>query len=193
MSFFFLLGAIFSCGPKIRQSQSPHFHNWLNELSNLFPDCKPMEPLVIIELQSLTNAANKKKEEGNIAASIPYLAKIVHILDTQTPKRNTTQNNQKAAQSLELMTIDARREFADALFKTHQFTESEVQIGLVCKSLEKYLRKLDPSESDILGIESKLLASYDAWADCYENLGNAFLASKIQQRKQKLVRIKTVT
>lgn len=150
-----------------------------------------MEPITIIELQSLTNAANAKKTEGNLAASIPYLAKIVHILDTQTSKCRATQDIQNTAQSLELMTVDARREFADGLFRTYQYTESEVQMGLVCRSLEKYLRKLDPKESDSLGIESKLLAGYDAWADCYENLGKGFLATKIRERKQKLN--KTVT
>jgi hypothetical protein len=144
-----------------------------------------MEPSTFIELQALTNAANSKKQEGNLAASIPYLAKIVHLMDTQISKQRSAQDKSLTL-TLELMAVDSRTDFANALFQTHQYAECEVQTGLVCKFFERYLKKPDLSESERNGIESKLLVEYDAWADCYENLGNSFLADKIRKRKEKL-------
>jgi hypothetical protein len=145
-----------------------------------------MEPTTIIELQGLTNAANAKKYEGNLAASIPYLGKIVHLLDTQTSRQRSAQDI-SMAQTLEHMAAEARIDFANALFQTQQYAECEVQTGLVCKFFERYLKKPDLNQSERNGIQSKLLAEYDAWADCYENLGNSFLADKIRKRKEKLL------
>lgn len=151
-----------------------------------FLTCNAMEPNTVIELQALTNAANAKKREGNLAASIPYLGKIVHLLDTQTSRQRSAQDK-SMAQTLELMAAEARIDFANALFQTQQYAESEVQTGLVCKFFERYLKRPDLDQSERNGIQSKLLTEYDAWADCYENLGNSFLADKIRQRKEKLL------
>ncbi|KAG2179433.1 hypothetical protein INT44_006279 [Umbelopsis vinacea] len=151
-----------------------------------FLTCNAMEPNTLIELQALTNAANGKKREGNLTATIPYLGKIVHLLDTQTSKQRSAQDK-SMTQTLELMGAEARIDFANALFQTQQYAECEVQTGLVCKFFERYLKKPDLNQSERIGIQSKLLVQYDAWADCYENLGNSFLADKIRKRKEKVL------
>ncbi|CAM0139592.1 hypothetical protein VKS41_004589 [Umbelopsis sp. WA50703] len=145
-----------------------------------------MDPIKVFELQSLTKAANEKKKTEGIESSIPYLAKIVQVLDTQVSQRHLDKNTiTPAIQAVGHMVIDARKDFADALFAAHRYTECEVQMGLICKSLERYITREDITDAIRGDLESKLLACYRRWADCYENLGNSHLASKIRQRMQK--------
>ncbi|KAG2180003.1 hypothetical protein INT43_003790 [Umbelopsis isabellina] len=143
-----------------------------------------MDPIKVLELQSLTKVANEKKENEGVEASIPYLAKIVHVLDTHTSQlsQNTTT---PSIQAIEHMAIYARKDYADALFATHRYTECEVQMGLVCRTLERYIKREDIADDSRRDLQSKLLVCYPRWADCYENLGNSHLASKVRQRTQK--------
>lgn len=144
-----------------------------------------MDPIKVLELQSLTKVANEKKKTEGVEASIPYLAKIVQILDTHTAQRSQN-NTTSIIQATENMAIDARKNYADALFATHRYTECEVQMGIACKTLERYIKRADIADDLRRDLESKLLVCYPRWADCYENLGNSHLASKVRQRTQKL-------
>ncbi|KAJ2963125.1 hypothetical protein NQZ79_g1832 [Umbelopsis isabellina] len=143
-----------------------------------------MDPIKVLELQSLTKVANEKNKTEGVEASIPYLAKIVQILDTHSSQRSQN-NTASTIQAIEHKAIDARKDYADALFATHRYTECEVQMGLVCKTLERYLKRGDITDDLRRDLQSKLLVCYPRWADCYENLGNSHLASKVRQRTQK--------
>ncbi|KAI8350346.1 hypothetical protein EDC96DRAFT_519641 [Choanephora cucurbitarum] len=142
-----------------------------------------VNPANLLELKVLSNIVSQLQEQGDMGQAIPYLAKMVQIVDSQRLEKPTDPQNKTPYYSqlneLQKLKADAYSQLAFAYLKTHQFVQCESWLTSSIKLWEKLIR-YDPQG------QPSLMVAYEALIECYMAMGKDHLAQHIQTRLCKL-------
>ncbi|KAI7900998.1 uncharacterized protein BX663DRAFT_553635 [Cokeromyces recurvatus] len=155
-----------------------------------------INPANLLELQVLTKVIGQLQSNGDIQGSIPYLAKVVQIIDHQQldrPSREVMQTDpkRKAAyyeqlNELRKVKAEAYAQLADAYFKVHNFISCETYLLFSVKIWENLIEherlRIDSS------YEERLKIAYKQLLDAYEAMGKSNLAYHIKVKLKKLTK-----
>ncbi|KAI8982213.1 hypothetical protein BDF20DRAFT_912408 [Mycotypha africana] len=156
---------------------------------------KTVNPANLLELQVLTKIVTdlqKRKQKDGIRGSIPYLAKIVQIVENQTlekPSLSASQQEKdkyyKRLNELRKVQADAYAQLADAYFRTQNFILCESNLSIAVKHWEKLL---EHDASSVKYCQTRLKDAYEQLAEAYEQMGKENLAQHMKTRKAKLLK-----
>ncbi|KAG1462068.1 hypothetical protein G6F46_001091 [Rhizopus delemar] len=141
-----------------------------------------VNPANLLEIQILSNIITELHSKNDIRGSIPYLAKIVQIIDNQKLERGSDKDRYYR-QLNEYRKVQSRAHFdlGEAYFKTQDFISSEISLSIAVKSWEKLLKYENTVE-----FKKDLSIAYDYLKICYESMGKHQLAQYMESRKAKL-------
>lgn len=152
-----------------------------------------VNPANLVELQVLTKVITQLQNNGDIRGSIPYLAKVVQIVDNQKldkpdPETLKTDNYQrqkyhKQLNELRKVKADAYANLADAYFHTQQFVVCETSLLISVKIWEK-LKQYEPNE--IEASNAHLKAAYQQLLEAYEAMNKPHMAQHMANKLSKL-------
>ncbi|KAI8097977.1 uncharacterized protein B0P05DRAFT_522811 [Gilbertella persicaria] len=147
-----------------------------------------INPANLLELQVLTNITSQLQSQGDIQNSIPYLAKIVQIVESQRLGEKPTepekrQGYYKQFNELRKIKAEAYAHLADAYFKTQQFVQCESSLLISVKIWEKLVQH-EPEEAE--HSNKQLQIAYKQLYACYKAMGKTQLAEHIQTKLSRL-------
>lgn len=142
-----------------------------------------VNPVHLLEIQVLSQVVHQLQSKNDIRGSIPYLAKIVQIIDNQRLEK-TNNRDLYFRQLNEYRKVQSRAHFdlAEAYFKTHDFILSEASFSIAVKNWEKLMEHEEQAE-----VKELLSKSYDYLKTCYEAMGKDQLAYFAEVKKNKLM------
>ncbi|KAI8978438.1 hypothetical protein BDB01DRAFT_799867 [Pilobolus umbonatus] len=149
-----------------------------------------VNPANLVELETLTKVIDRLQQQNDIKGSIPYLAKIVQILDNQTiqrpPKEDKARLPHYYQQINELHKVQANAHFqlAEAQYQVYDFIACESSLTLSVKLWEKLLHYNPGYQSELRPL---LIKSYETLKLCYDAMGKSQLAMYMDTRKNKLL------
>ncbi|GAA5813025.1 hypothetical protein MFLAVUS_006491 [Mucor flavus] len=137
-----------------------------------------INPANLVELQVLTQVITQLQSSNDIAGTIPYLAKIVQIVNNQNLSKPTTQLPKYYQQlnQLRLVQADAYSQLAEAYFHTHQFIKCESNLLASVRIWEKLVQHGNVSED----LKPRLKQAYVMLKACYEDMGKGQLAQHME-------------
>jgi hypothetical protein len=146
-----------------------------------------VNPANLLELQVLTKVITQLQSNNDIRGSIPYLAKIVQIIDHQKldrPNRDEDaikqQHYYRQLNELRKVKADAYAQLADAYFQTQQYVLCESSLLVSVKIWENLVRH------DALQETSALKLAYEQLKACYEQMGKTQLAQHMETKLSRL-------
>ncbi|KAG2199632.1 hypothetical protein INT47_005157 [Mucor saturninus] len=140
-----------------------------------------VNPANLVELQVLTQVSSQLQSSGDVAGSIPYLAKIVQILENQQLEKKSSRYKQQCEQ-LRRVQADAHAQLGDAYYKTGQYVVCEHALLRSVKIWEKLVQQ----DSSVCG---PLRAAYEQLKSSYEAMGKTQLAQHIETKLERLASI----
>ncbi|KAG1451415.1 hypothetical protein G6F56_008095 [Rhizopus delemar] len=138
-----------------------------------------VNPANLLEIQVLSKIVTELRTKKDISGTIPYLAKIVQIVDNQKIEKDHNYHRQMK----EYRQVQSRAHFdlGQAYFETHQYTSSETYLSMAAKTWENLLKY-----ENMLELKDCLHVVYDYLKTCYESMGKNQLAQHMESRKTKL-------
>ncbi|KAI9360687.1 hypothetical protein BD770DRAFT_384628 [Pilaira anomala] len=146
-----------------------------------------INPANLVELQVLTQVVAQLQSNEDIRGSIPYLAKIVQILENQKLEKPKGDQDKlgyyKQYNQLRLVQADAHAQLAEAYFKTQQFISCESSLLKSVKIWEKLVQ-----HGNVTGdLRPQLTQAYIQLQESYEAMGKAQLAQHIENKLARLL------
>ncbi|KAI8070176.1 hypothetical protein BDF21DRAFT_425143 [Thamnidium elegans] len=137
-----------------------------------------INPANLVELQVLTQVITQLQSTNDIAGAIPYLAKIVQIVNNQklVKPSEPTANYYQQLNQLRLVQADAYSQLADAYFHTQQFIKCESNLLQSVRIWEKLVQHGNASED----LKPRLKQAYGMLKTCYEDMGKGQLAQHME-------------
>lgn len=146
-----------------------------------------INPANLLEIQVLTQVINELQSKNDIKGTIPYLAKIVQIVDNQKLDRPSRDEGQakldhyyQQLNQLRKVKADAHAQLANAYFQTQQFILCESSLILSVKIWEKLVQH----SSEDFSVQLK--SGYSQLKACYEAMGKNQLAQHADNKLAKL-------
>lgn len=143
-----------------------------------------INPANLLEIQVLTQVIADLQSKNDIKGSIPYLAKIVQIIDNQKlvkPSRDEPKDAYyKQFNQLRKVKADAYSQLADAYFHTQQFIICENTLLVSVKIWEKLVQHTNED------CTLQLKKGYEQLKTCYEDMGKLQLAQHIENKLDRL-------
>lgn len=146
-----------------------------------------VNPANLLELQVLTKVVTQLQSDNNIRGSIPYLAKIVQIVEhhkLDRPDRNDATKKQRYYQQLnELRKVKANAyaQLAGAYFQTQQYVLCESSLLVSVKIWENL------ALHDALQDTGVLRLAYEQLKASYEQMGKTQLAQHMETKLSRLL------
>ncbi|KAI8372154.1 hypothetical protein BD560DRAFT_395328 [Blakeslea trispora] len=143
-----------------------------------------VNPANLLELKVLSSIVSQLQDQGDVGQAIPYLAKMVQIVDSQRLDPKPTDPERRPAyyqqfNELQKLKAESYSQLAFAYLATHQFIPCESWLTSAVKVWEKLVRH-DPS------LVESLTVAYEKLIECYLAMGKNQLAQHISTRLQKL-------
>jgi hypothetical protein len=143
-----------------------------------------INPANLLELQVLTKVITQLQSNNDIRGSIPYLAKIVQIVEHQKLDRPSDPTKQshyyQQLNELRKVKADAYAQLADAYFQTQQYILCESSLLVSVKLWENLVRH------DALQETGALRLAYEQLKICYEQMGKIQLAQHMETKLSRL-------
>ncbi|CAO3703833.1 unnamed protein product [Rhizopus stolonifer] len=111
-------------------------------------------PANLLEIQVLSKIVAELQTKKDISGTIPYLAKIVQIVDNQKIEKD--QNYQRQMKEYRQIQSRAHFDLGQAYFETHQYTSSEIYLSMAAKTWENLLK-----HENMLELKDCLYVVYD--------------------------------
>lgn len=138
-----------------------------------------VNPANLVELQVLTQVVSQLQSQGDVKGSIPYLSKIVQILENQQLEKPSDGNKEHYYQQfnqLRRVKADAHAQLGHAYFETQQYLMCETSLLTSVKIWEKLVQHHD------VDFGMQLSCAYEQLKSCYEAMGKTQLAHYMETK-----------